>query len=376
MKTEPNPSNSITNKELSKKESRIKVVVRKRPLNNKELQNGEIDLIEIHPGGERLTIAEPKTRVDLTKFVHNHDFTFDAVFDCDASNVDIYSECCRPLITKVFKGSKATCFAYGQTGSGKSWTMLGQGNVQHGLYGQAANDIFSILQLHKEYAHLCVMVSYFEIYGDKLFDLLQRRKELHCREDRKQKVNIIGLTVKHCLTEDDLLAIIHEGNQIRATGVTGANSQSSRSHAVLSVELRLKGSKKSHGRFSFIDLAGSERGVDTRSNNKQTRREGAEINKSLLALKECIRALDMRHAHKPFRQSMLTRVLKESFVGNAYTLMITNVSPSSGCSEDTLNSLRYADRVKDMSRGNASSKKYNAYMPHKGGAMAKRGKHN
>jgi len=363
---------SSVGKESPTKESRIKVVVRKRPLNEKEIQSREYDLIEVHPGGESLTIAEPKTRVDLSKFVYNHEFTFDAVFDCDASNVDIYGECCRPLIHKVFQGSKATCFAYGQTGSGKSWTMLGQGNVQLGLYVQAAKDIYSVLQLESSYSHLCVMVSYFEIYGDKLFDLLQRRKELQCREDRKQRVNIIGLTVKHCVTEEDLLSIIYEGNQIRATGATGANRQSSRSHAVLSIELRARGSEKKHGRFSFIDLAGSERGVDTMHNTKQTRREGAEINKSLLALKECIRALDMRHAHKPFRQSMLTRVLKDSFIGNAYTLMIANVSPSSGCSEDTLNSLRYADRVKELSRGNNSSKKYNAYMPHKAGATANR----
>jgi len=217
------------------------------------------------------------------------------------------------------------------------------------------------------------MVSYFEIYGDKLFDLLQRRKELQCREDRKQHVNIIGLTVKNCATEEQLIETIHEGSQIRATGVTGANSQSSRSHAVLSIELRTRETNKRHGCFSFIDLAGSERGADTMKNTKQTRREGAEINKSLLALKECIRALDMRHGHKPFRQSMLTRVLKESLTGNAYTLMIANVSPSSGSSEDTLNSLRYADRVKDLSRGSNSSKEYNAYMPHKGGSTARRG---
>jgi len=371
-RTDPLHMTSSAGKEPPTKESRIKVVVRKRPLNEKEIQSSEYDLIEVHPGGESLTIAEPKTRVDLSKFVYNHEFTFDAVFDCDASNVDIYSECCRPLIHKVFQGSKATCFAYGQTGSGKSWTMLGQGNVQLGLYVQAAKDIFSVLELESSYSHLCVMVSYFEIYGDKLYDLLQRRKELQCREDRKQKVNIIGLTIKHCATEEDLLSIIYEGNQIRATGATGANRQSSRSHAVLSIELRVRGPEKTHGRFSFIDLAGSERGVDTMHNTKQTRREGAEINKSLLALKECIRALDMRHAHKPFRQSMLTRVLKDSFIGNAYTLMIANVSPSSGCSEDTLNSLRYADRVKELSRGSNSSKKYNAYMPHKAGATANR----
>jgi len=373
MKTEPRSTvSSINSKDSSHKESRIKVVVRKRPLSEKEIQGGEFDMIKIHPGGDILTIAEPKIRVDLTKFVYNHEFTFDAVFDSDASNLDIYSQCCRPLVYKVFQGAKATCFAYGQTGSGKSWTMLGQGNIEPGLWGQAGKDIFSVVQL-EQFAHLCVMVSYFEIYGDKLYDLLQGRKELQCREDRKQQVNIVGLTVKYCTTEEQLLETIHEGSQIRATGVTGANSQSSRSHAVLAIELRVRETDRPHGRFSFIDLAGSERGVDTMQNTKQTRREGAEINKSLLALKECIRALDMRHAHKPFRQSMLTRVLKESFIGNAYTLMIANVSPSSGSSEDTLNSLRYADRVKDLSRGNHSSKKYNAYMPHKGGSTARRG---
>jgi len=373
MITDPASSASLINsKDSSQKDSRIKVVVRKRPLSEKEALSGEFDMIKVHPCGEILTIAEPKIRVDLTKFVYNHEFTFDAVFDCEASNVDIYSQCCRPLVYKVFHGAKATCFAYGQTGSGKSWTMLGQEDIAPGLWSQAGKDIFSVLQ-QEQFSHLYVMVSYFEIYGDKLFDLLQRRKELQCREDRKQKVNIVGLTVKNCTTEEELLETIHEGSQIRATGVTGANSQSSRSHAVFSIELRLQETDKVHGRFSFIDLAGSERGADTMQNSHQTRREGAEINKSLLALKECIRALDMRHAHKPFRQSMLTRVLKESFIGNAYTLMIANVSPSSGSSEDTLNSLRYADRVKDLSRGNHSSKKYNAYMPHKGGSTARRG---
>jgi len=373
MRTDSISSASSTHsKDSYEKESRIKVVVRKRPLNHKEIQNEEFDMIKIHPCGEMITIAEPKIRVDLTKFVYNHEFTFDAVFDCDASNVDIYTQCCRPLVYKVFHGAKATCFAYGQTGSGKSWTMLGQGNIEPGLWGQAGRDIFSVVRL-EQFAHLCVMVSYFEIYGDKLFDLLQRRKELQCREDRKHQVNIVGLTVKNCTTEEQLLETINEGTQIRATGVTGANSQSSRSHAVLSIELRTRETDKPHGCFSFIDLAGSERGADTMKNTKQTRREGAEINKSLLALKECIRALDMRHGHKPFRQSMLTRVLKESLTGNAYTLMIANVSPSSGCSEDTLNSLRYADRVKDLSRGSNSSKEYNAYMPHKGGSTARRG---
>ena len=108
--------------------------------------------------------------------------------------------------------------------------------------------------------------------------------------------------------------------------------------------------------MSFIDLAGSERGADTVDNNKQTRGEGAEINKSLLALKECIRALDLDKKHTPFRGSKLTQVLKDSFTGNSKTTMIANVSPAASCCEHTLNTLRYADRVKELKKEIAGSK--------------------
>ena len=104
------------------------------------------------------------------------------------------------------------------------------------------------------------------------------------------------------------------------------------------------------GKMSFIDLAGSERGADTMDNNKQTRLDGAEINKSLLALKECIRALDLDKKHTPFRGSKLTQVLKDSFTGNSKTTMIANVSPATSCCEHTLNTLRYADRVKELKK--------------------------
>ena len=141
---------------------------------------------------------------------------------------------------------------------------------------------------------------------------------------------------------------LQAGMTLRASGQTGANAESSRSHAIMQMELKHDG--RSYSKISFIDLAGSERGADTMHTDKQTKLDGAEINKSLLALKECIRALDLDKKHTPFRGSKLTQVLKDSFVGNSKTTMIANISPASNCSEHTLNTLRYADRVKELKK--------------------------
>ena len=141
---------------------------------------------------------------------------------------------------------------------------------------------------------------------------------------------------------------ISKGMQLRAQGTTGANAESSRSHAILTMSLVHY--NKLYSKMSFIDLAGSERGADTMHTDKQTKMDGAEINKSLLALKECIRALDLNKNHTPFRGSKLTQVLKDSFVGNSKTTMIANISPASNCCEHTLNTLRYSDRVKELKK--------------------------
>ena len=138
------------------------------------------------------------------------------------------------------------------------------------------------------------------------------------------------------------MEIIAFGLGVRTTGITGANIDSSRSHAIL--QISFKEQDKIYSKISFIDLAGSERAADTLDHNRQTRMDGAEINKSLLALKECIRALDQEKRHTPFRGSKLTLVLKDSFMGNCKTLMIANISPVASCCEHTLNTLRYADR--------------------------------
>ncbi|RLN00781.1 kinesin-13A-like [Panicum miliaceum] len=331
--------------------AKIKVVVRKRPLNRKELSRKEEDIITVHDSSF-LTVYEPKLKVDLTAYVEKHEFCFDAVLDEHVSNDEVYRETVEPIIPIIFQRTKATCFAYGQTGSGKTYTM-------QPLPLRAAQDMVRLLhQPVYRNQNFKLWLSYFEIYGGKLFDLLSDRRQLLMREDGKKQVCIVGLQEFEVSDVQIVKEYIERGNAARSTGSTGANEESSRSHAILQLAVKkdiiVKDTRrqrdrdaneakntKAVGKISFIDLAGSERGADTTDNDRQTRIEGAEINKSLLALKECIRALDNDQIHIPFRGSKLTEVLRDSFVGSC---------------EHTLNTLRYADRVKSLSKSGNTRK--------------------
>jgi len=356
---------------------RIRVIVRKRPLNDKEDERGDIDVIHCDASSSSLTVYEPKTKVDTTKYIETHDFVFDDVFDADVDNDALYLQTVRPLVTAVFNSGRGTCFAYGQTGSGKTYTM-------EPLPLRAAEDIFHIAGTVTEFQNVTLHVSCYEIYGGKVFDLLGGRARLEVREDAKRKVQVVGLKEVQVTSLADLSRLCQHAACARSTGSTGANDESSRSHSIMTFAVKTQrdgnnihyskmtekarvsrqagvASLKSDttvGKLSFIDLAGSERGADTYDNDKQTRLEGAEINKSLLALKECIRALDMDAGHVPFRGSKLTSVLRDSFIGkNTRTVMIANISPSSSSCEHTLNTLRYADRVKEMKKDNNNNNK-------------------
>lgn len=219
-----------------------------------------------------------------------------------------------------------------------------------GIYAMATKDVFMYLRSPKyRPLNLTISASFFEIYSGKVFDLLSEKNKLRVLEDGKQQVQVVGLTERVVDSVDEVLKLIQQGNNTRTSGQTSANANSSRSHAVFQLVLRPAGSVKVHGKFSFIDLAGNERGADTNSANRQTRMEGAEINKSLLALKECIRALGKQNAHLPFRVSKLTQVLRDSFIGEkSKTCMIAMISPGLSSCEHTLNTLRYANRVKEL----------------------------
>eukprot|EP00392_Amoebophrya_sp_AT5.2_P007941 g7960.t1 len=348
--------------------------VRKRPLNKKEIENRDREKDVVQCVQNEAVVREPKLKVDLTKYTEEHHFLFDRTFNEDSTNEDLYHQSVRPLVEAAFNGARCTCFAYGQTGSGKTYTMMGPGqrsvdsegrrfyddegerteeseSPPKGIFLLAAEDFFDLLKGREQ--ELGVIISFYEIYCGKLFDLLNRRQLLHARENAKNKVVIVGLTETQVSNVQEVMHVIEFGLQARTTGVTGANIDSSRSHAILQITLKditsTSEAQPIHGQVSFIDLAGSERGANTLDQDRQTRLDGAEINKSLLALKECIRALDQQLEHTPFRGSKLTQVLKDSFVGDyCRTVMIATVSPTAGTVEHTLNTLRYAYRVKEL----------------------------
>uniref|UniRef100_A0A671UYR1 Kinesin-like protein n=1 Tax=Sparus aurata TaxID=8175 RepID=A0A671UYR1_SPAAU len=329
-------------------EHRICVCVRKRPLNKKELSMKDLDVITI-PSKDVVMVHEPKQKVDLTRYLENQTFRFDYAFDDSTTNEMVYRFTARPLVETIFERGMATCFAYGQTGSGKTHTMGGDFSGKNqdcskGVYALAARDVFLMLKKpNYKKLDLQVYATFFEIYSGKVFDLLNRKAKLRVLEDGKQQVQVVGLQEKEVKCTEDVLKLIEVGNSCRTSGQTSANAHSSRSHAVFQIILRRKG--KMHGKFSLIDLAGNERGADTSSADRQTRLEGAEINKSLLALKECIRALGRNKPHTPFRASKLTQVLRDSFIGeNSRTCMIATISPGMTSCENTLNTLRYANR--------------------------------
>ncbi|KAM4527263.1 kinesin-like protein KIF2A isoform 3-T3 [Odontesthes bonariensis] len=347
-------------------EHRICVCVRARPLNKKELSVKDLDVITI-PSKDVVMVHEPKQKVDLTRYLENQTFRFDYAFDENSTNEMVYRFTAQPLVETIFERGMATCFAYGQTGSGKTHTMGGDFSGKNqdcskGIYALSARDVFLMLKkpVYKK-LDLQIFATFFEIYSGKVFDLLNRKAKLRVLEDGKQQVQVVGLQERDVKCTEDVLKLIEVGNSCRTSGQTSANAHSSRSHAVFQIILRRRG--KMHGKFSLIDLAGNERGADTSSADRQTRLEGAEINKSLLALKECIRALGRNKPHTPFRASKLTQVLRDSFIGeNSRTCMIATISPGMASCENTLNTLRYANRVKELTVDPAAAMEF-----HQGG---------
>jgi kinesin family protein 2/24 len=222
--------------------------------------------------------------------------------------------------------------------------------MEPGMYQLSAMRLFELLDDWPGEPPVAT-ATFIEIYGSKVRDLFERRKEVKILEDAKGRTRIFGAREVEVASASQLCALIAQGSQLRVCKKMAQNNESSRSHAVLSVQLYTRESSKECGRLSLIDLAGNERGADNQAANALARQESADINKSLLALKECIRSLARGKPddHTPFRQTKITTLLRESFLSPRARVCVLNcVSPGNSSSEYTLNTLRYAAMLKDV----------------------------
>ncbi|CAL8346113.1 unnamed protein product [Lota lota] len=348
----------------------VRVAVRVRPLLPREVLHNHQVCVRVVPDTSHVMIGKDRT------------FPFDYVFGCESSHDDLYEACVHPLVESLIDGYNATVFAYGQTGSGKTYT-LGGGLVDEdwGIIGRLAQDVFQLLGQKRpagtgggQVEHT-VRVSYMELYREELRDLLElhtNHKELHIREDDRGNTVVVGARETVVSSADELLSVLQAGNALRHTGTTGMNEHSSRSHAILSLQLtqRCRGDAgpddAGHAvRFSklhLVDLAGSERAGRT-GNTGARLKESVYINTGLLALGNVIRALsdpgrgrrgnavnnnNNGGVHVPYRDAKITRLLRDSLGGTAHTLMVACVSPSHHSMAETLSVLQFAHRARHI----------------------------
>ncbi|NXM25397.1 KI18A protein, partial [Oxyruncus cristatus] len=343
----------------------VKVVVRVRPETQKEKQDNfsrVVHVIDQHvlvfdPKEEEVSFFNGKrlTHRDINKRQRKDlKFMFDAIFDEMSSQLEVFEHTTKTLIDGFLNGYNCTVLAYGATGAGKTHTMLGSPEDPGVMY-LTMMTLYNRMDQIKEDKICDVAVSYLEIYNEQIRDLLVSSGPLAVREDAQQGVIVQGLTLHQPKSAEEILQMLDYGNKNRTQHPTDVNASSSRSHAVFQIYLRQQDKTASINqnvrvaKMSLIDLAGSERASATNARGARFV-EGTNINRSLLALGNVINALadPKGKKHIPYRNSKLTRLLKDSLGGNCRTIMIAAVSPSSLFYDDTYNTLRYANRAKDI----------------------------
>lgn len=334
----------------------LMVAVRVRPLNGSEVEDKSCTEI-VHVLDENLVVLKDpnEDQDDILRANRSREkqYIFDCAFGPSSNQAEVYKAVAKPLIENVITGYNATVFAYGATGAGKTFTMLGT-DREPGIMARALNDLFFEMDKTKEDMKYKVSMSYLEIYNEMIRDLLNPSSGfLELREDGRGVV-VAGISEVQAKKTSEVMDLLVMGNKQRTSEPTAANKTSSRSHAILQVTVTQKSRVKNTidefrvGKLFMIDLAGSERAAQTKNRGKRMI-EGAHINRSLLALGNCINALSENRGHYiNYRDSKLTRLLKDSLGGNCRTVMIAHASPASGSFEETRNTLLYADRAKNI----------------------------
>ena len=327
----------------------VTVGVRIRPLLSRDVAEGARECL-------RKVIGEPQLVLSGDRA-----FTFNHVYDPEASQEAVFKDCVGPLVESVVKGYNATIFAYGQTGSGKTHTMGTSCTVESdgastgahedlketsGLIPRAIAELFARVSA-TEGATCHATASFIEIYCEEVHDLLNWCAEesklatLPIRETSEGGLTLTGQKSRKVSCVSEAMQVLADGSRNRATGSTAMNATSSRSHAIFTLAVVIKmGGKTFSPKLHFVDLAGSERAKRTGASGERLK-EGIEINKGLLALGNVINSLCEKHSHVPYRDSKLTRLLQDSLGGNSRTLMLACVSPGDADLEETLNTLKY-----------------------------------
>lgn len=337
----------------------VQVVVRCRPMNAKERDSGCSQVVQVFPHAGEIEVLCPNETVMNGQVDQRKIFTFDAVYDPKAKQQEIYDEAVRPLVVSVLQGFNATIFAYGQTGTGKTYTMEGvkKDPLLKGIIPRSFDQIFTHIENTENMQYL-VRVSYMEIYQEKIRDLLEdpkNPKRHEIRETPDGGVYVEDLMLINCKDISQIEKVMYMGNLHRTIGATDMNEHSSRSHAIFQIRVEMsdantaaKYSNIKLGTLNLVDLAGSERQSKTGSVGERLK-EASKINLSLSALGNVISALvNGSGSHIPYRDSKLTRLLQDSLGGNSRTLMIANIGPASYNLEETMTTLRYAHRAKNI----------------------------
>ncbi|XP_013146573.1 PREDICTED: kinesin-like protein KIF3A isoform X2 [Papilio polytes] len=332
----------------------VRVVVRVRPMDQREKMEGSYNCVSVDSVNNTIAV----TRSNASPPEPPRIYAYDAVFDYDTSQMDIYVQTASPIVEQVVRGYNGTIFAYGQTGTGKTYTMAGSNTAPElrGIIPNSFAHIFSHIAKAKDDEKFLVCVTYLEIYNEEVRDLLGNNphQSLEVKERPDIGVFVKDLTGYVVHNADELEKIMSVGNKNRHIGATAMNIESSRSHAIFSitVESSKKGSDgKTHvkmGKLHLVDLAGSERQSKTQATGTRLK-EASKINQSLSVLGNVISALvDGKSTHIPYRNSKLTRLLQDSLGGNSKTVMIATIGPAESNYVETISTLRYANRAKNI----------------------------
>ena len=371
-----------SNKNKAENDNLITVGIRIRPLSKKEITQGHKNVIQVSDNYKKISINDPSCK--------QQQFECDICFtDNNSSQSNVFDCIGTPLLSRSFEGFNVSIFAYGQTGSGKTYSMIGSPQDQ-GIIPRFINSLFSKISTQKD-AKMQVQceISYYEIYNEKVYDLLNRssnetgqqqqlinklpnlnndqiRTNLKVREDPDTGPYIENLLKISCENANDVLEWFEIGNKRRATACTNTNDKSSRSHSIFQINLKqIKNESEGIGvanksklqiltsKINLIDLAGSERINNLQNHHQQQSssrfKESTCINKSLLTLGKiiCILSENQQNGiiHLPYRESELTWLLKESLGGNSKTAMLATINPSSQFLDETLSTLRYAAKT-------------------------------